>query len=1176
MSDKSYQIKENNQVMIQGGEKKVMKKILSVALSTAMAFSMFASVAFGDDALNTQQKFDVLKEKGIFTGYPDGTAGLDKEMTRAEFAKVLVGIMGLEPIQGKASFKDKNYKADKWPAPYVEAVYAAGLMEGKNTTKMIFDFNGKITVQEMAKVLVTAQKLEVPTETNNNASDWAKGYVQAAINAGLVDAKANPKANASRSQLVEVAYTIYLSQQKPKVVSYDVTESGKVVTFKLANNESVKVELETPLKANTATEVKFTHNNYEYTESVTWAVTSATKVESATSTNLKEVDVVFDGKVDKASATDKNNYSVDANSKGIKSIALLEDGKTARILLNESSKFTQGTTYKVVVKNVKNDSGSVVPQGEVSFTSADNTLPTVTEVKALGTKVIKVTFSEPVIAPTSNNFKLDDKAFVGSATQGANQREVILRDYTGTIAVGAHKLTTSLVEDYAGLKSLADTKEFTVAVDSEGPKVTEISATLEKVTVTFDEEIDPASVTNESFYWKSGDSKKTGKATQIAANVYEVDFTANRLPGYETTLFVEVKDYSGNANAVKEHKVTASVDLVQPRVVEVSYGTTYANQLTVRFDKAVDAGDRKYFTIKKGDDVIPVREVTPAAGGDNKVFNVSFYSTLANGTYNIKIAGVQDKTALKNTLVEYNGTFVASDTNAPLLKGVVDANNTTRKVTLNFDRELDLASLGNAANYYIDFKKNNGSTVERRSLPSDIQPRAINNGKGVVLQFPEYIDGTAVNFDGSVEAVYVSGLKSNTGQGVAFNRYATKVTALEILSAKQNDSKTFELEFNTAIASASTSDFRVGGVYPTSVSIDGTKVTLKTDTAFNSGETVTVATVAGNRVETYSGNRIDAASKETTNAVAPTVTNDSSKLLTQKDRKVELNFSQVLAPVAPASAQDFASDLEIRKLGETNTPALNPKTDYTTSLSNDGKTIVITFNTTTYNHEYTIKVKKGAQYIRSASTGTPAAAESDVYTTTVNSFGDGTGVITPSSSTFVADAGKEGKAATVTADGILKFTALNKGTAANGTEVKLVQVPDTAQSANVVVRNGVINIKAAATTQDVVTAVYDAKEDLKFVAELVGQSTTAKAGTHTLTGGEVAVGKVKVVLSPKATNVANVKINGKEYKGTDVVLAADGLSFEVNVGSDEVIGKELTADVTSEVGRVTAIKQAVK
>ncbi|MDU8919579.1 hypothetical protein, partial [Klebsiella pneumoniae] len=86
----------------------------------------------------------------------------------------------------------------------------------------------------------------------------------------------------------------------------------------------------------------------------------------------------------------------------------------------------------------KGDQGATIPQGEVSFSSSDNTLPTVSEVKALGTKVIKVTFSEPVIAPSSSNFQLDDKAFTGSVTQGANQREVILRDYTGGISVGAH------------------------------------------------------------------------------------------------------------------------------------------------------------------------------------------------------------------------------------------------------------------------------------------------------------------------------------------------------------------------------------------------------------------------------------------------------------------------------------------------------------------------------------------------------------------------------------------------------------------------------------------------------------------------------------------------------------------------------------------------------------------
>lgn len=979
MSDKSYQIKENNQVMIQGGEKKVMKKILSVALSTAMAFSMFASVAFGDDALNTQQKFDVLKEKGIFTGYPDGTAGLDKEMTRAEFAKVLVGIMGLEPIQGKASFKDKNYKADKWPAPYVEAVYAAGIMEGKNTTKMIFDFNGKITVQEMAKVLVTAQKLEVPTETNNNASDWAKGYVQAAINAGLVDAKTNPKANASRSQLVEVAYTIYLSQQKPKVVSYDVTESGKVVTFKLANNESVKVELETPLKANTATEVKFTHNNYEYTESVTWNVTSATKVESASASNLKEVQVVFDGKVDKATATDKNNYVIDSNSKGIKSITLLEDGKTARILLNESSKFTQGTTYKVVVKNVKNDSGSVLPQGEVSFTVSDNTLPTVSEVKALGTKVIKVTFSEPIVAPTSSNFKLDDKAFVGSVTQGPNQREVILRDYTGSIAVGAHKLTTSLVEDYAGLKSLADTKEFTVAVDSEGPKVTEISATLEKVTVTFDEEIDPTSVTTDSFYWKSGDSKKTGKATQISGNVYEVDFTENRLPGYETNLFIEVKDYSGNANAVKEHKVNASVDLVQPRVVEATYGVDRAHALTVRFDKAVDAADKKYYTVKKGSDTIPVKDVV-AADSSNKIFYVSFFNDLATGTYDLTIKDVQDRTALKNTMVEYKGTFVANDTKNPTAS-YVDYNEATRKLTLNFGREMDLSTLQAHSNYYISFKKNGATQTQNISLPSEVTINPVNGGKSVVLQFPEFIEGTKVTFgapgsSASVQEVWTTGLKSKTGQAVSLSRTplnTAEANKLQVPTVKQKDAKTFELTFNQVIASASQSDFQVNGAYPTSVTIDENKVTLKTSSEYTGGN---VKVFANNSIETYSNNRLNLSNDvliAIDNVVAPRVT----KVEDSRNNKNEflVTFS---TNVYESVYNQIANDFIVKNLAVNNYKTLTPVTGYTAEVVNGNQVKITIKDSDATDKPVSVKVRKDAQYLFAVGS-TSAAVESNEY-----------------------------------------------------------------------------------------------------------------------------------------------------------------------------------------------------
>lgn len=1155
MSDKSYQIKENNQVMIQGGEKKVMKKILSVALSTAMAFSMFASVAFGDDALSTQQKFDVLKEKGIFDGYPDGTAGLDKEMTRGEFAKVLVGIMGLEPIQGKASFKDKNYKADKWPAPYVEAVYSAGIMEGKNLTKMIFDFNGKITVQEMAKVLVTAQKLDVPTETNNNASDWAKGYVQAAINAGLVDAKTNPKANASRSQLVEVAYTIYLTQQKPKVVSYDVTESGKVVTFKLANNEEVKVELETALKANTATEVKFKHNNYEYTENVTWVVTSATKVESATSTNLKEVDVVFDGKVDKASATDKNNYVIDSNAKGIKSISVLEDGKTARILLNESSKFTQGTTYKVVVKNVKGESGSVLPQGEVSFTSSDNTLPTVTEVKALGTKVIKVTFSEPIVSPSSSNFQLDDKGFVGSVKLGPDQREVILRDYTGNISVGTHKLTTSLIEDYAGLKSPADTKEFTVAVDTEGPKVTDISATLEKVTVTFNEEIDPDTVTNDSFYWKSGDSKKTGKATQISSNVYEIDFTENRLPGYETNLFIEVKDYSGNANPVKEHKITASVDLTQPKVIEAYYGSDRAETLTVRFDKAVEADDVKYYTIKKGNDTIPVKDVV-AADATNKVFYVNFFTPLAYGTYDLTIKDIKDRTALRNTMVEYKGTFVANDSTNPRIS-TIDYNNSNRKLTLNFGREMDLATLQNKGNYYIAFQKNGSVGVQNIALPSEVNVDPVNNAKSVVLTFPEYIDGTRVVFgkNASVQGIWTTGLQSKTGQYVSLDSRQLEESGatLSLLEAKQKDAKTFEVIFNHVIASATVSDFLVNGKYPASVSIDENVVTLKTSDNVD-GQKITV--FANNSIQTYSSNRLQLSANvdiPVNNVASPRVTNVESRR--DGSNSFVVTFSKPVAAVNNNYDQ-VKNDFIINNLGAANSPEINRNNIAVTPVANNEYQVNVTINDdAAADKPVQFQVRKGANYLYlKGSNPLVYVGESDKYRVEApTTIVDSVQVVT----TDVYAAKDAVSAQTVEKFG-LRFVSKTEGTVDNNKSITVNKVADQAELVEIDAA-GNITVNSKAAVKDIAEAVSK-KTDLFYTAKVGENAGTIPATEEKFVFDNGAVaepGKLTLTLSQSNVKVVGkIKVGDVEYDST-----VDGKVITVQTGKAQVYGAEYSGKV---------------
>ncbi|QLG38180.1 S-layer homology domain-containing protein [Paenibacillus sp. E222] len=1168
MRNTSDPIKENSNVMnAQGGEKKVMKKILSVALSTAMAFSMFASVAFGDTAVSAQQQFDALKAKGIFTGYPDGTAGLNKEMTRAEFAKVITKLLGLKEITGVYSYNDKNYNAKNWAAPYIEAVTAAGIMEGKNVEKKIFDFNGKVTVEEMAKVLTIALELEVPAETNNSATTWAKGYVQAAINAGLLDSKLNFQSNASRELLVGAAYAIDQAQSL-KVTKYEVSEGGKVVTFTISDGETVKVTLDKALEANKETEVKFTYKEKEFTEKVTYVVEAATKVQSASSVNLKEVDVAFDGKVDKATATDKNNYTVDAGSRKVKSVTLLEDGKTARLLLDTTSAgaFTQGTTYKVVVKNVKSSTGTVLPQGEVSFTSADNVLPTVTEVKALGTKVIKVTFSEPVKAPTSSNFQLDGKAFVGNVTLGANEREVILRDYTGSISEGAHKLTTSLVEDYAGLKSLSATTDFTVAVDTEGPKVTEISATLEKVTVTFDEEIDPASLTDESFYWLSGSTKKTGKATQISGNVYEVDFNANgnRLPGYETTLYVNVKDYSGNVNAVKEHKVTASVDLVQPRVLEVSYGSMNANELTVRFDKAVNAADKKYFTIKKGDDTYPVQSVR-AIDGTNKVFNVTFYAPLAYGTYNIKVSGLTDTTALKNVLVDYEGTFVAGDTTQPAADAV-DANSNTRKVSITLDREMDLATLSNRSNYYVSFKKQNSSVVERIALPSDVQLDVVNTGKSVVLTFPQYIEATPVTFNadgtGTVSKILITGLKSKSGQNVGIVDEPVKTAALALSSVAQKDARTFEVLFNQVIATASTSDFTIGGVYPTSVSIDGKKVTLKTGSDFAGNNTIRVLT--GNGIQTYSGNTIVSASDSTTDAVAPKVSLASNSVLDQVNKKIVIPFTANLDTSYQGNDNlgvDAANDLIIKKLGATNTPALSPKIDYTTRIIENNK-LEVTFTDNTYTNEYSVQVKKDANFIRSNG---KAAAESEVFATTKNKFDD----VEAASAKFAEVTAAVKAKATV---GGLTFTAKEGGEFAANVTVVTGTAFGVAKDAD---GDYTITVLANSTNNDVIANLT--QEDVPFSASLAAGAQgidTVGAGNAQFANGSNAKGTVTVALNV-ASEVSEVKVDGNPVAANNLTVAQDGKSFVIaNVDASQV-GKNVTAKVQGPSGEEKTITEAI-
>jgi len=1059
----------------QGGEKKVMKKILSVALSTAMAFSMFASVAFGDTAVSPQQQFDALKAKGVFTGYPDGTAGLDKEMTRAEFAKVITKLLGLKEITGVYSYNDKNYNAKNWAAPYIEAVTAAGIMEGKNVEKKIFDFNGKVTIEEMAKVLTIALDLEVPTETNNTATAWAKGYVQAAINAGLLDTSLNFQSNASRQLLVGAAYAIDQAQSL-KVASYEVSEAGKVVTFKISDGESVKVTLDKALEANKETEVKFTYKDKEFTEKVTYVVTTATKVEKVSAANLKEVTVAFDGTVDEDTATDISNYSL-KSGKAIKTATLSDDKKTVTVEL-------QGTlnNNKVDFLNVSNvKAGNVVVSAkDVEFSIADNELPKVESVKSLGTKSVKVVFSEPVQLPAQGNFELDGKAYFGKITQ-PTLRTVVLTPYsTSALTVGDHKLTVVGVKDYAGFVSLTTSHDITVVEDKEAPTITAATATLESVTLTFSEEVDPETLDSDNVYWKSGTDKikATGTPKALADNKYKFTFDkANALPTGAVLIYVEgVKDYSGNQIA-KDTSVTVNAEIDQTRPEVRKAEAIDSKHIQVTFSKALlneSVNEVKNYSVTDKDGkVVAVKEAL-RSGNDNNVVTIELYTALSTGDNTVTIKNIKDNTRLGNTMLDYSGKVNLADVTTPKLDSkLVSVSN--RTVIVGFDKKMDPATLADYSNYHVVI---NGERVTLTPDLADIT--VLNDSKAVSIKFAETYKNQSVVFTAgnsttqrNVQSLYVLGVKDTAGNllkqfvdnsglnvipttedlTVGLATYDTDYTGFSAALTAQN---TIAVKLSSSVTSAPKDAFTVTTTDGAAVSVkevvlDGTSVVkLVLNSDFGTDASTLNVRVDVNKLVTLAGTTTSAPAQTTTvldkvaPVVKPNVSGGYQNLQVVSGNKIKIDFSEQIKLDAIANNALLAKDFEVIRYFDNKT--LTAGNDYEVEVNAQDVTITLKDGASrTADTKYTVNFK-GSKYLTDRSVVENEVASFSNKQTNVNVAEGSTSAAVTTATAAVVKAETTRTQADVTAAQAL-VTALPTGTAKTDLQARLTTVQNAIDAA---------------------------------------------------------------------------------------------------------------------------------
>jgi len=170
-----------------------LKKILALALVFAMAFTFTASAADFTDAAEIGAKYvddvNMLVELGVIAGYPDGSFGPQKNITRAEFAKMAYTIKYGSDTDGnlfaaqKSNFWDVEGNANvAWAKGYINYCANQNIVSGVGGGK--FNPSGNITVAEATKMLLVILGCD-PAKEGFTGANWVANVTAKAIDLGI-------------------------------------------------------------------------------------------------------------------------------------------------------------------------------------------------------------------------------------------------------------------------------------------------------------------------------------------------------------------------------------------------------------------------------------------------------------------------------------------------------------------------------------------------------------------------------------------------------------------------------------------------------------------------------------------------------------------------------------------------------------------------------------------------------------------------------------------------------------------------------------------------------------------------------------------------------------------------------------------------------------------------------
>ena len=169
-----------------------------------------------------------LKDAGIIGGKSATEFDPEGDVTRAEFAKMVVGLFGYKATSDAVNFED--CKAEDWFTPYVAAGVEAGVIKGVSDTE--FAPNATITREDACTILgralnKVAQSNELKFTDADKVAEYAAPYVallsELGYVNGYVDGSFAPTNNITRAEAAKIIAGIY--NAKDTTVTEDKTET---------------------------------------------------------------------------------------------------------------------------------------------------------------------------------------------------------------------------------------------------------------------------------------------------------------------------------------------------------------------------------------------------------------------------------------------------------------------------------------------------------------------------------------------------------------------------------------------------------------------------------------------------------------------------------------------------------------------------------------------------------------------------------------------------------------------------------------------------------------------------------------------------------------------------------------------------------------------------------------